>query len=221
MPSFQIPWSIVSSLFICLICILIFLRFMGKGQTSQMTPLDTVNAFVIGAMVSGVVYDTNVSVWYFVLAILVWMGLNYVVRVLSRANFFRDMFFGSEEYLIKNGKINLGLLHKNNMDMEALNAILRERDIYSVLQVKDLIFETDGNFSVITQKNRQENFILIDNGAPVEENLTNAGKDEAWLKKQIEKFNLPEGKEIFALIYTPDNGFSIVDKDGRITYKAQ
>jgi uncharacterized membrane protein YcaP (DUF421 family) len=55
-------WSIISSLAICLVCILIFLRVMGKTQVSQMTPLDTVNAFVIGAMVSGVVYEPKIGV---------------------------------------------------------------------------------------------------------------------------------------------------------------
>lgn len=219
MQFYEIQWSIISSLSICLICILIFLRFMGKSQASQMTPLDTVNAFVIGAMVSGVVYDTSISVWHFVLAIAVWMLLNYVVRLLSRSNFFRNVVFGSEEFLIKNGKINLALLRKNNMALEELNAVLRERDIYSITDVKDLIFETDGNFTVTTQKNRQNSFILMDNASLDEDSLKNAGKTKDWLDAQVKKFALSEQQEIYALSYTPGTGFNIVDKEGNIIFR--
>ena len=34
--------------------ILVFLRITGKAQMAQLTPLDTVSAFVIGALVGGV-----------------------------------------------------------------------------------------------------------------------------------------------------------------------
>lgn len=217
---YEIPWSIISSLCICLICILIFLRFMGKSQASQMTPLDTVNAFVIGAMVSGVVYDTRISVWHFVFAIAVWMALNYAVRLLSRSNFLKNLVFGSEEFLIKNGKVNLALLRKNNMHMEELNAVLRERDIYSISEVKDLIFETDGNFTVTTQKNRQNSFILIDNGSPDEDSLQNSGQTKEWLEAQLKKFNL-DPEKIFALSWTPGKCFHIVDNDGNVTYRPE
>ncbi|MDR1683966.1 MAG: DUF421 domain-containing protein [Elusimicrobiota bacterium] len=217
----EIPLSIIASLLICLICILVFLRFMGKTQVSQMTPLDTVNAFVIGAMVSGVVYDPDVTVWHFVWAIAVWMLLNYAVRFLSHSNFFSNLVFGKAEYLIKNGIINLALVRKNHMDLEAIKSVLRERDIYSLTDVKDLIFERDGNFSVTTRKNRQDSCILIDNGEPVEDALKNIGKTQEWLDGEMKNFNLAQGQEIFALDWTPGKGFYIVDKDGNILTKAQ
>ena len=37
-----------------MIGILVFLRIAGKVQMAQITPLDTVSAFVIGALVGGV-----------------------------------------------------------------------------------------------------------------------------------------------------------------------
>ena len=36
-----------------MIGILVFLRIAGKAQMAQITPLDTVSAFVIGALVGG------------------------------------------------------------------------------------------------------------------------------------------------------------------------
>ena len=40
-----------------MIGILVFLRLAGKAQMAQITPLDTVSAFVIGALVGGVLYN--------------------------------------------------------------------------------------------------------------------------------------------------------------------
>ena len=44
--------------------VLFFLRIIGKAQMAQITPLDTVSAFVIGALVGGVAYSPDVNVLY-------------------------------------------------------------------------------------------------------------------------------------------------------------
>ena len=46
--------SITLKLVTGMIGILAFLRITGKAQMAQITPLDTVSAFVIGALVGGV-----------------------------------------------------------------------------------------------------------------------------------------------------------------------
>jgi uncharacterized membrane protein YcaP (DUF421 family) len=102
------------------------------------------------------------------------------------------------------------------MDLESLKFVLRERDIYSLTDVKDLVFETDGNFSVTTKKNRRDSFILIDNGEVLEDSLKNAGKTKEWLQEKIQKLTLGAEKDIFAVEWTPDKGFYVVDNDGRI-----
>ena len=43
---------------------LVFLRITGKAQLAQITPLDTVSAFVIGALVGGVLYNPDMSMWH-------------------------------------------------------------------------------------------------------------------------------------------------------------
>ena len=57
-----------------MIGILAFLRITGKAQMAQLTPLDTVSAFVIGALVGGVLYNPDMSVWHLLFALAVWTG---------------------------------------------------------------------------------------------------------------------------------------------------
>ena len=46
--------AIAMKLIVGMIGILAFLRITGKAQMGQLTPLDTVSAFVIGELVGGV-----------------------------------------------------------------------------------------------------------------------------------------------------------------------
>lgn len=54
-----------------MIGILVFLRVTGKAQMGQVTPLDTVSAFVIGALVGGVLYNPEMSMWHILFALTV------------------------------------------------------------------------------------------------------------------------------------------------------
>lgn len=59
--------------------VLFFLRISGKTQMAQLTPLDSVNAFVLGALVGGVIYS-DLSVWYMIFALAVWTMVNMMIR---------------------------------------------------------------------------------------------------------------------------------------------
>ena len=63
-----------------MIGILAFLRITGKAQMAQLTPLDTVSAFVIGALVGGALYNPDMSIWHILFALAVWTGFNMLVR---------------------------------------------------------------------------------------------------------------------------------------------
>lgn len=70
MQYFEIAVKLITGM----IGILVFLRIAGKAQMAQLTPLDTVSAFVIGALVGGVLYNPDMSVWHILFALAVWTG---------------------------------------------------------------------------------------------------------------------------------------------------
>lgn len=55
--------TIVVKIIVGMLGVLFFLRISGKTQMAQLTPLDSVNAFVLGALVGGVIYSPDVSAW--------------------------------------------------------------------------------------------------------------------------------------------------------------
>ena len=52
-------WSIAVKVVVGMLGVLFFLRIAGKTQMAQLTPLDSVNAFVLGALVGGVIYNPD------------------------------------------------------------------------------------------------------------------------------------------------------------------
>lgn len=93
-----------------MIGILAFLRIAGKAQMAQITPLDTVSAFVIGALVGGVLYNPDMSMWHILFALAVWTAFNLFVRFCMRSARLRHFIKGESEYLVKNGSSTLRLL---------------------------------------------------------------------------------------------------------------
>ena len=78
-----------------MIGILVFLRIAGKAQMAQITPLDTVSAFVIGALVGGVLYNPDMSMWHILFALAVWTGFNMLVRFCMRSARLRHLIKGT------------------------------------------------------------------------------------------------------------------------------
>ena len=89
-----------------MIGILAFLRITGKAQMAQLTPLDTVSAFVIGALVGGVLYNPDMSIWHILFALAVWTGFNMLVRFAMRSARLRHIIKGESVFLVKDGVIN-------------------------------------------------------------------------------------------------------------------
>ena len=90
--------SIALKIITGMIGILAFLRIMGKAQMAQVTPLDTVSAFVIGALVGGVLYNPEMSFWHILFALAVWTLFNMLVRFAMRSAWMRHLIKGESVF---------------------------------------------------------------------------------------------------------------------------
>ena len=76
--------SIAVKLLIGMLGLILFLRISGKTQMAQLTPLDSVNSFVLGALVGGVIYNPDTPVWYLLFAFAIWTAVNVALRYMMR-----------------------------------------------------------------------------------------------------------------------------------------
>jgi uncharacterized membrane protein YcaP (DUF421 family) len=206
-------WMVIK-LIVGMFGVLFFLRISGKSQMSQMTPTDAVNSFVIGAIVGGIIYAPNLSVWDMLFAITVWTLINLAIHYLSKKQFFNRIFHGSVVFLVKDGELDVEAMEKCKIDMEQLTGKLREQNIYSLLDVQDVRLETDGQITAFEKKDVVLGFLLVSNGNILEENLKDAERDEKWLQGEMTKLGFADMTKLYCVEWTPERGFFVVDKDG-------
>ena len=143
--------------------ILFFLRIAGKAQMAQITPLDTVSAFVIGALVGGVIYNPDMSVWHILFALAVWTFFNLFIRFCMRSSLLRRIIKGDSVYLVKNGILNFKVFKRNSLEMEQFRVLLRQKGVFSMFDVDDVRFETNGAITVSEVGKVAESYLLVNN----------------------------------------------------------
>lgn len=212
--------SVTLKLIIAMTAIIAFIRLSGKTQMGTLTPLDILNTFVLGAFVGGVVYNPDTSVFVMVYAIFIWGMLNLIIRKLLKFNFFNFLISGKAAYIIKDGKLDLYALKANHLNVEQVKAILRGKNIYSLLDVDDLIFETNGDLTVHQRRSGTDSILLINNGQVLLDALEECYKTAEWLDDILLEFGIADHNDVFCIEWTPNRGFYIIQKNGEILYKS-
>lgn len=199
-----------------MIGILTFLRITGKAQMAQITPLDTVSAFVIGALVGGVLYNPDMSMWHILFALAVWIAFNMLVRFAMRSARLRHFIKGESVFLVKNGVINFRNFKRNSLEMEQFRLLLRQKGIFSMFEVEDVLFESNGAVTVLPTGKASESFLLVNNGEFVESGLTQSGRSQTWALRVIKKNGFNSPAELFCMEWTPGKGIYFVTYEGHV-----
>ena len=199
-----------------MIGILTFLRITGKAQMAQITPLDTVSAFVIGALVGGVLYNPDMSMWHILFALAVWTAFNMLVRFAMRSARLRHFIKGESVFLVKNGVINFRNFKRNSLEMEQFRLLLRQKGIFSMFEVEDVLFESNGAVTVLPTGKTSESFLLVNNGEFVESGLTQSGRSQTWALRVIKKNGFNSPAELFCMEWTPGKGIYFVTYEGHV-----
>ena len=208
--------SITLKLVTGMIGILAFLRITGKAQMAQITPLDTVSAFVIGALVGGVLYNPDMSMLHIIFALIVWTGFNMLVRFAMRSAYMRHLIKGKSDFLVKKGIINFGNFKRNSLEMEQFRMLLRQKGIFSMFDVEDVLFETNGAVIVLPTGKTADSFLIVNNGEFVESGLAGSEKSKEWALYHIKRNGFNSPSELFCMEWTPNKGIYFVSFEGKV-----
>lgn len=203
-------------LIVGMIGILVFLRIAGKAQMAQLTPLDTVSAFVIGALVGGVLYNPDMSALHILFALAIWTGFNMLIRYCMRYALLRRIIKGESVYLVKGGVLNFKAFKRHNLEMEQFRVLLREKGIFSLFDLEDVRFETNGSITVSEIGHGRESFLIINNGELVLSTLSSLGKSTDWALRNVKRNGFDSPSELFCMEWTPHRGFYFVAKSGDV-----
>lgn len=208
--------GIAVKLIVGMIGILTFLRITGKAQMGQLTPLDTVSAFVIGALVGGVLYNPDMTIWHLVFALAVWTGFNMLVRFAMHSAYLRHLIKGESVFLVKDGVIKFKNFKRNSLEMEQFRLMLRQKGIFSMFDVEDVLFEANGSVTVLSPGQTAYSVLLVNNGEIVESSLAQFNHTQEWVQKAIKRNGFRSPSELFCMEWTPRRGFYFVTFNGDV-----
>lgn len=208
--------AIAMKLIVGMIGILAFLRITGKAQMGQLTHLDTVSTFVIGALVGGVLYNPDMTIWHLIFALAVWTAFNMLVRFAMRSAYLRHLIKGESVFLVKDGVLNFRNFKRNSLEMEQFRLMLRQKGIFSMFDVDDVLFEANGAVTVLSPGQTTYSVLLVNNGEIVESSLAQFNHTQEWVQKAIKRNGFRSPSELFCMEWTPRKGFYFVTFEGDV-----
>jgi uncharacterized membrane protein YcaP (DUF421 family) len=190
----------------------IVLKILGKTQFSQITPIDFISAIVIGELLGNAIYDKEVGITEITFAIVLWGCLIYIIELITQKfKGTRKLLEGEPNIVIHKGAIQYNTLKKTNLDINQLQALVRQQGYFAIQEVEYAILETNGKVSVLpkseydTPKMSDLNLpykpvnlpiTLIIDKEIIYDNLEEAGLDEKWLKDQLTMKGISDYKDI-------------------------
>ena len=213
-------------LIIAFITLLLLTRVMGRKEISQLTFFNFVSAITIGALTAVLIMDSNVSIFTGLLALVSWSVITIILAFIDiKFKKARIIIEGQPKILIKKGKIMEKELQKVQLDVDALNSLLRQKDVFSISEVDYAIFETNGNLSVMKKESNQPltksdahiqqvskaifpiTTSVISDGKVDQKNLEKLNLDKNWLIKQLQQAGIISMSEVF---------YAEIQRDGKL-----
>ncbi|MFK3959501.1 DUF421 domain-containing protein [Guptibacillus hwajinpoensis] len=223
--------SITLELLVGFLALLVLTKALGKTQITQITPFDFISSLVLGELVGNAIYDKEVNILSIIYAVLLWGVLIYIVEwITQKFRSTRSILEGNPSIVISHGKINRRQLQKNKLDINQLQNLLRQKDVFSLREVEFAILETNGSISVLKKSDYQQptkqdfdlkpkqgylSVDIISDGKIDWGNLHDAGFNEEWLNKILKEHHIDHAEDLLILEWQQDTGVFLqkIDKD--------
>lgn len=214
---------------IIFVSLVISMRIMGKRQLGELEPAELVVAILIADLASHPLQDPGIPLIYGLIPVITLLCCEVLISAgVLKSVKFRALICGKPSILIKNGKIDQKEMKKNRFTIDELSEELRKKDITDISVVQYAILETDGTVSTIlfpderTVTAGQLDIKTIDRGVPVvvinngrilSKNLSLIGKNESWLRKELNKRNINSHNEVYIMTVDKTNKIFIAVKE--------
>ncbi|KAB2329860.1 MULTISPECIES: DUF421 domain-containing protein [Bacillaceae] len=205
--------------------LLIFARFLGKQQVSQITFFDYILGITIGSIAANLTTDLTSEAWPHWIGLITWTFMVFILQVVTlkwrKASVYLD---GEPAIVIMNGKIMDGVMKKLRYRISDLQEQLREKGVFNLEEVEYAIIEKDGQISVMKKaeympltaeavhlKPRYKGLgtELIYDGVIIENNLQAVNHSKKWLEEKVKEHGYKDASEIFLAILDPSGAFFI------------
>jgi uncharacterized membrane protein YcaP (DUF421 family) len=208
--------------------LLLFTRFLGKKQKSELTFFNYITGISIGTIAGTLSFDSRISMADGITSLIVWVALTFIVGYISLKSYRLRTLINSEPVLlIKNGRILEKALQNERVTVDDLNTMLRDKDVFSIEDVEIAILETNGKLTVMKKPEKEtvtkqdmrltgaESLYipteLIVDGYVIDKNLSELHLSRAWLNQQLKIAQIQSPSEVL-LAQIQKDGTLHIDK---------
>lgn len=213
---------------ILFIVVVIVLRVMGKRQIGQLQPFELVIIILLSDLAAIPMQNIGVPLVSGILPILTLLFAQVFLSYISlKSERVRGIVCGTPSILIENGKLVEKEMARLRYNINDLLEQLRSKNTPNISDVEFAILETSGELSVIPKSQKRPlapsdiNLSTKYEGIPIplvidgyifQNNLEKINLSEEWLKKELQKFNIKEMKEVL---------FASLDTEGKLFYQVK
>ncbi|MBQ1264254.1 MAG: DUF421 domain-containing protein [Oscillospiraceae bacterium] len=187
------------------ITLILAIRLMGKRQLGQMEATEFVVTMLIADLAAVPMQDESIPLLDGLIPIFVVLSIELILSVwIYQSIVIRRFFCGKPVILIENGQILQQNMKKTRVNINELIEHLRLQGIVDISAVRYAILETNGSLSVLPHSKYTPAcaadagiqvaetslpYTLVCQGRLMRENLSLAGRTEAWVESQLQKHN--------------------------------
>ena len=187
------------------IALVLFMNLNGRSQLAPTSTEDQIGNYVLGGIIGGVIYSPNISIIQFLIVLLIWGLLMTVTDFLKNTNkSVKKMIDGQVVYLIRDGKMLTENFAQATLSIPDFYTKLRTKGVTQISDIEEAFMESNGQLIVIKKGEDGYSNLLVSEGNIQEDNLKHIGKDDNWLKEELEKYNITDLSELFIVEYSGD-----------------
>ena len=128
------------------------IRVSGKRTTGQMNNFDWIVTVAIGSITASGIVIEKVALSEAVLAIAILVGLQWALtKLVRKSDRVARVVKSRPRLLVEDGRILDGAMTAERVSRDEVHAALRQAGVPSILSVRWMALENDGNFSVVTR----------------------------------------------------------------------
>lgn len=194
----QLYTPIIIKFALGILCLILQINLMGKGNLAPSSAMDQVQNYVLGGIIGGVIYNDSITVLQFVLVLIIWTLLVLIVKFAKEHNrYLKIIIDGRPITLIQNGKVNVNICLKNGISANELMFKLRANGIYEVEDIKKAVLEQNGQLTIIESGDENIRYPIIVDGQANLDVLDIIKKDDEWLKKQVNQQGVDHISDVY------------------------
>lgn len=210
--------------------LLVLTRLLGKKQLSQLTYFNYITGITIGSIAGNMIIVDSTSYIKELAGLITWCLLTVLIAWISQKSpRGRVLLDGQPTIIMKKGVLSQKAIRKLHINMDDITMLLRQQNIFSLVEIDYAILEPDGKLSVLKKPDYQSvvkkdmqmasataEYLpaeIITDGNIVEKNLQEFNLSEEWLEQQLRAQNVFAARDVFYAELQSDGSLYIVKKE--------